>query len=194
MIPPPRARPSERGSHADPETTEEDPEGEGRGLLEFALILALCVVLMFGVVRPFVAEVFRIPSESMSPTLEAGDSVLTLKFAYRLAEPERGDLAVFDGPDGATIKRVVGLPGDTVGVRDGVLVVNGKPKREPYVDYNLTDSSFFGPEKVPEGHFFVMGDNRSNSRDSRAFGPVPEEDLTGEVLLRVAPLDRIGAP
>lgn len=180
-----------------PHDSLDGPEGsggEGRGLLEFALILFLCVVLMFGVVRPFVAEVFRIPSESMSPTLEVGDSVLAAKFAYRVADPERGDLAVFNGPDGTTIKRVVALPGDTVAVRDGVLVVNGEPKREPYVDYNLTDSSFFGPERVPAGHVFVMGDNRSNSRDSRAFGPVPEEDLTGKVLLRVSPLDRIGAP
>lgn len=147
---------------------------------------------MFGVVRPFVAEVFRIPSESMSPTLKVGDSVLAAKFAYRFSEPERGDLAVFDGPEGTTIKRVVGLPGDTVAVRDGVLVVNGDAKREPYVDYELTDSSFFGPERVPEGHVFVMGDNRSNSLDSRSFGPVPEEDLTGKVVLRLAPLGRIG--
>lgn len=148
---------------------------------------------MFGVVRPFVAEVFRIPSESMSPTLETGDSVLAAKFAYRFSDPERGDLAVFDGPDGTTIKRVVGLAGDVVAVRDGVLVVNGEPKREPYVDYGLTDSSFFGPERVPKDHVFVMGDNRSNSLDSRAFGPVPREDLTGRVLMRISPLDRAGA-
>jgi signal peptidase I len=193
LIPLSKHKTSEEHFHDVPDAAE-SPNGEGRGLIEFALILVLCVILMFGVVRPFVAEVFRIPSESMSPTLETGDSVLAAKFAYRLAEPERGDLAVFDRPDGMTIKRVVGLPGDTVGIRDGVLVVNGEPQREPYVDYNLTDSSFFGPEKVPAGHVFVMGDNRSNSRDSRVFGPVPEEDLTGKVLLRVAPLDRVGAP
>lgn len=162
-------------------------------VLELLLVMFLVFAFMFGVVRPFVAEVFRIPSESMSPTLQVDDNVLALKFAYRLEAPERGDLALFEGPDGEiAIKRVVGLPGDEVSVYDGVLRVNGQPRREPYVDYERIDSTFFGPEKVPAGHVFVMGDNRANSLDSRNFGPVPKEDLLGRVLLRVSPLDRVG--
>ena len=155
---------------------------------------------MFGIVRPFVAETFSIPSESMSPTLQPGDQVLVGKLAYRFTEPQRGDLAAFvEGSESeeeeATIKRVVGLAGDEVAVDDGVLVVNGEPQEEEaYVDYRLTDSSFFGPEEVPEGHVFVMGDNRSNSRDSRTFGPVPEGDLIGKVILRFWPPDRTGVP
>ncbi len=164
-----------------------------RSPLDFILILALSLVFIFGFVRPFVAEIFRIPSESMSPTLEVGDSVLAVKLAYRFGEPRRGDLAVFEDPEGElAIKRVVGLSGDRMAVRDGVLYVNGKRKRESYVDYELTDSTFYGPEKVPSDHVYLMGDNRSNSKDSRVFGPVSEGDLLGEVVMRVAPLREAG--
>lgn len=129
----------------------------------------------------------------MDPTIRAGDSVLATKLAYRISEPERGDVVLFEGPDGApTIKRVVGIPGDTVAVWDGVLRVNGEKTLEGYVDYDLTDSTFAGPTKVPEGHVYLMGDNRVNSLDSRSYGPVPEADLLGEVSLRVWPLDRAG--
>lgn len=151
---------------------------------------------MFGVVRPFVAEVFRIPSESMAPTLEAGDRVLVNKFVYRFTEPERGDLVLFEEPvnEGPlAIKRVVGLPGDKVAVWDGVLFVNGERREEFYVDYQTADSTFFGPERVPEDHMLVMGDNRANSLDSRSFGAVPDEDVLGKVSLRLWPLGRTGA-
>ena len=109
--------------------------------------------------------------------------MLATKFAYRFAEPRRGDAVLFEAPnDGApTIKRVVGLPGDRVAVKDGVLFVNGERQREGYVDYNLTDSTFLGPMHVPEGHVYLMGDNRMNSLDSRSYGPVPEGDLLGKV-------------
>lgn len=163
-------------------------------LLELAVIAALCLCLLFGVVRPFVAETFYIPSSSMEPTLVPGDSVLDLKFAYLFSEPERGDLAAVQDPvheHQTLIKRVAGLPGDTVEIRDGVLYINGQQKKESYVDYNLTDSSFFGPVEVPSGHVFVLGDNRSNSRDSRDFGAVAQKDLRGQVVLRIWPLTRL---
>lgn len=180
----------ERGPEAEEHTA---PSRRRGNVFDLLLVMFLVFVLMFGVARPFVAEVFRIPSESMSPTLQVGDSVLALKFAYRLEAPERGDLALFEGPEGEiAIKRVVGLPGDKISVYDGVLRVNGEVRSESYVNYKLTDSTFFGPERVPAGHVFVMGDNRSNSLDSRTFGPVPEEDLLGRVILRVSPLDRVG--
>lgn len=167
--------------------------GKGTGVVDLLVMLALSLLFVFGVVRPFVVEPFLIPSESMSPTLEPGDRVLAVKPLYLVAEPGRGDLAVFDHGSGAVIKRVVGLPGDVISVEDGVLVVNGQPIDEPYVDYGLTDSTFFGPETVPEGHVFVMGDNRSNSRDSRTTGPVAEEDLIGRVVLRFWPLEMAGS-
>lgn len=169
------------------------PKTRRGSAFDLLLMMFLAAVLVFGVIRPFVAEVFLIPSASMSPTLEVGDRVLASKLAYRIGEPQRGDLAVFKDPEGElAIKRVVGLPGDTVSVWDGVVRVNGKPKREPYVDYELTDTTFHGPEKIPAGHVYLMGDNRSNSLDSRNFGPVSRKDLAGQVLLRVLPLDRVG--
>lgn len=101
---------------------------------------------------------------------------------------------VFGGAenDGALVKRVVGLPGDGVAAREGALFVNGERAREPCVDYDLADSTFFGPERVPEGRLFAMGDNRTDSLDSRSFAPVPEEDLLGEVFLRLRPPGRAG--
>ncbi len=166
-------------------------------MLDLLFVLFLSLVFMFGVVRPFVVEPFRIPSGSMTPTLEPGDRVLVAKFAYRLADPDRGDLAAFESAgyeDEVNIKRVVRLPGDTVEVWDGVLVVNGEAQEESYVDYGLTDGTFFNPETVPEGRVFVMGDNRTNSQDSRSSGPVSKQDLLGEMFLRFWPLNRIGSP
>lgn len=175
-----------------PDTTGEQGSAAGwrpRPAARTALILALSLALVFGVVRPFGAEAFRVSSGSMAPTLRAGDHVLVDKLAYRIGDPRRGDLVAFRGVgDGVMIKRAVGLPGDTVAVRDGVLHVNGGRVVEPYVNYGLNDSNYFGPERVPEGGVFVMGDHRENSRDSREFGPVRREDLVGRVLLRIWPV------
>lgn len=171
-----------------PPSPPDETRRRGSSPLEFAIIVFLCLGFVFGVIRPFVAEILFIPSGSMAPTLEAGDRVLTDKLAYRVSEPQRGELAVFEAGDGLNAKRVAGLAGDTVEIRDGVLHVNGEPRRESYVDYRLNDGNFFGPETVPEGHVFVLGDNRSNSLDSRSLGPIPEESLVGEVRLRVWPL------
>lgn len=166
-------------------------EGPHRGssLLEAAAILALCLAFFFGVVRPFVAEVLFIPSASMAPTLQAGDHVLAEKSAYRLSEPRRGELVVFEAAGALNVKRVAGLAGDRVEIRDGVLHVDGEPRREPYVAHRLNDGDFFGPVRVPPGHVFVLGDNRQNSLDSRSLGPIPEERLVGEVRLRLWPPD-----
>ena len=177
-------------NHAPPADAAE----RGVNVLELAAIAALCLCLLFGVVRPFVAETFYIPSSSMEPTLAPGDRVLDLKFAYLLSGPERGDLATVKDPanaDQTLIKRVAGLPGDTVEIRDGALYINGERQNEPYVNYRLTDSSFFGPVEIPSGHVFVLGDNRANSRDSRDFGPVAQKDLRGQVVLRFWPLSRL---
>src|SRR5215208_3028808 len=111
------------------------------GFLEFVIILAVAFALVFGFVRPFVLEAFRIPSESMVPTLEVGDRVLANKFIYRFTEPERGDIVVFEsvgeGDDQKLIKRVVALPGDEVEVRSGTLLVNGEEQEEPYLNKEL---------------------------------------------------------
>src|ERR687889_679609 len=109
---------------------------KGGGFLEFLVILLVAFALVFGFVKPFVLEAFRVPSESMVPTLEVGDRFLTNKFIYRMREPERGDIIVFrsvEGGDEDLIKRVIGAPGDRVAIRNGVLHVNGEPQEEPYV-------------------------------------------------------------
>lgn len=167
------------------------------GVLELLIIAAVAFALVFGVVRPFIVEAFVIPSESMVPTLMVGDRVLANKFIYDFTDPDKGDVVVFEsveveGQD--LIKRVVGTPGDTVEVRDGTLYVNGEPQKEPYV--NQEGSGLSPPQNeltVPEDTVFVMGDNRANSRDSRFFGPVPEENLEGEAFVIFWPPTRIGA-
>ncbi len=169
-----------------------------RTLLELPVILLISFVLVFGFVRPVIAAPFYVGSESMVPTLEVWDRVLINKLAYDLDEPERGDIVLFRSPEGGEdplIKRVVGLPGDTIEVRHDRLFLNGEPQREPYVnDEYLKLQTSFGPLEVPADHVFVMGDNRGNSQDSRVFGPVPEENLIGEALFRFWPPGRAGSP
>ena len=155
------------------------------------------VLLVFLVLAyVFVAEPMRVSSSSMSPTMLAGDQVLVDKVTYRFREPRSGELVVFHPPvgGGLALKRVVALPGDRVGVRDGVLFVNGRRVRETYVDHESVDGTYFGPVTVPAGRIFVMGDHRENSEDSRAYGPVPEEDVLGRAVLVVWPPGRIGTP
>jgi signal peptidase I len=145
--------------------------------------------------RAWVVEPFAIPTGSMAPTLEAGDHVLGNKLAYFTGDPSRGDLAVFeDGDGGFLVKRVVASEGQVVEIRDGILHVDGRAQREPYVDRSRVDGFFFGPEEVPRGRFFVLGDQRGDSVDSRDFGAVASERFTARVDLRVWPLDRLASP
>ncbi len=181
-------------------TTPEEHPGprsskKSGGFLEFLIIFLVTFALVFGFVRPFVVEAFYIPTESMVPTLEVGDRVFVNKFVYRFAGPERGDVVVFKGvEDGEEelIKRVVGVPGDEVMVRNGVLFVNDQRWEESYVNGELRDGSFFGPMTVPEGKVFVMGDNRGNSRDSRFFGPVSMENIEGKAFVIFWPPSHVG--
>lgn len=169
-----------------------------RTLLEIPVILLISFALVFGFVRPVIAAPFYVGSESMVPTLKIWDRVLINKLAYDLDEPERGDIVLFESPaggEGPLIKRVVGLPGDTIEVSQGILFVNGERRREPYVNDEYRNlQGPYGPQTVPEDHVFVMGDNRANSQDSRFFGPVPEESLIGEALFRFWPPGRMGSP
>lgn len=164
-----------------------------KSLAEFVVILVVAFALVFGFVRPVVAEPFRIPTESMVPTLEIGDRVLANKVAYDLSDVERGDIVLFESPvDGRVlIKRAVGLPGDTLEIRDGTLYLNDEPQEEPYLEPGARRPPPFGPVTVPEGYFFAMGDNRMNSTDSRSYGPLPGESLIGEAEVRFWPPTRL---
>jgi signal peptidase I len=176
---------------------EREKKKRKNGMLEFLVIMLVAFVLVFGFVRPFVVEAFRIPSTSMVPTLEVGDRVLANKFIYRFTEPARGDVVLFDsveeGSEDTLIKRVAGVEGDEIRVQGGTLFVNGEPQDEPYLNQYIPDQSTpYGPETVPEDHVFVLGDNRGNSGDSRVFGPVPVENIKGEGFLVFWPPTHVG--
>jgi signal peptidase I len=169
-------------------------KGEAR-LRDLFVTLLVAFVLVFGVVRPFIVAAYWVPTESMVPTLLVGDRVFANKFIYRFAEPERGDIVVFEDVEGGEdylIKRVVAVAGDRVRVVNGVLRVNGETQEEPYVEPQLPNGSVYGPERLPEGNVFVMGDNRGNSADSRVFGLLPVENIEGEAFVRFWPPSRIG--
>lgn len=165
------------------------------GFREFVVTILVAAVVVFGVVRPFVVEAYRIPSASMVPTLQIGDRVLANKFIYHFTKPKRGDIVIFDGvdeSDDTLIKRVVGVGGDRIRVQGKTLYVNGEAQEEPYVNKKVPSRGSYPTERVPKGYIFVMGDNRGNSADSRVFGPVPLENVEGEAFLRFWPPNKIG--
>lgn len=154
----------------------------------WALVLAL-------ILRTFVIQAFWIPSGSMIPTFEPGDRVLVLKFWYSLPKvsPKRGQIVVFKYPVDPRrdfVKRIIGLPGDTVEIKQGVTYVNGSALFEPYVKnmdtYNMDEII------VPDKSYFCLGDNRPNSQDGRFWGFVPSNFLRGPAVFRYWPLNRIG--
>ena len=144
-------------------------------------------------IRLWVAEPLRIVTESMEPTLTPGEHVLAWKLPALEPVLARGDLVAFEhGPGPLYVKRVVGVGGDRVALRDGRLFVNGRAVREAYAAPDRIDSVYFGPVVVPEGKVFVMGDNRGSSWDSRAFGPVARDDLRGRVVAVLWPPSHVG--
>ncbi len=159
---------------------------------EIVLIVAAAFVLAL-LIQHFLVKPFGIPSESMEPTLLKGDRVLVNRLAYRFGEPQRGDIVVFRPPLGREdyIKRIVAVGGDAVAVHDGRLYLNGEPQSEPY----LKDQDLLGRYEqivVPEGSYFMMGDNRNNSGDSRVFGPVEKGAILGKAFLLYWPFSRLG--
>ncbi len=168
-----------------------------RSFVEWSIVLvaALTVALL---VRAFVFGAFYIPSDSMEPVLGVGDRILVNKLSYVSSEPSRGDLIVFLPPETATdiagielIKRVVAIGGDTVQFIGGSLFLNGVPTEEEYI-LPAEPTRDFGRTFVPEDHIFVMGDNRSNSRDSRQFGSVPVDNVVGRALVTYWPPSSAG--
>ena len=169
-----------------------------RVVIEWAVI----ILVVFGaavLVRAFVFQTYYIPSGSMEPTLQIGDRILVDKLSYHLHAVHRGDIVVFRRPPTETadlvpdlVKRVIGLPGETISGQGGNVYINGKLLPEPWLPQIDKDTtSNFGPIKIPQGDYFVMGDNRTVSYDSRAWGPLPRSYIVGRVVMRIWPVSRI---
>jgi signal peptidase I len=182
-----------------------------RSVVEWIAVIGGALIVAL-VIKTFLIQAFYIPSGSMETTLDIGDRVLVNKLSYRVHDVNRGDLVVFEANEGAgdcgqpvsdaaasasesgikdLIKRVIGLSGDTVEGRDGQLLINGRVLVEPYLDEGVTTGDF-APVEIPEGCIWVMGDNRGDSRDSRSFGPIDEDQIVGRAFVRVWPLTNLG--
>jgi signal peptidase I len=177
-----------------------------KGVIREYAEAAIIAILLALFIRTFVVQAFKIPSGSMKPTLLVGDHILVNKFLYGIkipfttktlipiSEPERGDVIVFIypvDPDKDFIKRVIGLPGDNIEILGEKVLINGKPYDDKYGFYSSKDhksarvaeKSHIGPLTVPEGHLFVMGDNRNHSYDSRFWGFVPLPSVKGKAFI-----------
>jgi signal peptidase I len=141
-----------------------------------------------------VAQAFRVQGTSMLPLLADGERIVVSKFLYRFWPIERGDVVVFwypREPSVSFIKRVVGLPGDVVELRRGRLYVNDRLVPEPYLRPEYRDQDSYPPSEVKKGYYFVLGDHRSSSNDSRAWGEVPEKYIYGKAVFRFWPLAKM---
>jgi signal peptidase I len=181
-----------------------------RVALDWVLTIAGAVAVVVAI-KAWVVNPYRIPSSSMEPTLHCArpglgceaqysDRVLANRFVYHFRKPHRGDIVVFDTPPrtlqechagGTFVKRLIGLPGDRVSERDGFVYINGKELNEPYIQPSRRDHAPAREWTVPKGDYFMMGDNRANSCDSRVWGPVPRKNLIGKVFATYWPPGRI---
>ena len=201
------ARPSPAGPPPQPRRRETavTRRGHRRRLVVEYLVIGVVAVGLALLIQAFVIKPYRIPSVSMLDTLRIGDRVFVNRFLYHLRDVRRGDIVVFRAPGSGIvlIKRVVGLPGETIFLRDGAVYVNGRRLDEPYVrrvdgrpeptEPFLTGSpwALAQPYTVPRNDYFMMGDNRTDSGDSREFGPVPRERIIGSAFFIYWPVNRI---
>lgn len=180
------------------------------------LVTILGAILIVLAVKQWVINPYRIPSSSMEPTLNCAqpavgclasgglfngsDRVLACRICYEVSSPQRGDIVVFNTPPraaqvcgtgGVYVKRLIGMPGDVWSEKDGYVYINGKMLNEPYIKPQYRDTRTIAPIKIPPGHYFMMGDNRAGSCDSRDWGTVPRSDLIGKVVATYWPPSRI---
>lgn len=173
--------------------TRSNAQSAGSLLRELVETIVLAL-LLFLVIRQVVQN-YRIESHSMEPNFYEGQFVLVSKLAYRLGEPHRGEVVVFHNPGNTSedyIKRIIGLPGDTVEVVGDTVLINGQELAQPFAHNLNTEGSLFGPLVVPEDTLFVMGDNRPRSSDSRAIGPIDQDLVVGKAWLRIWPFSVFG--
>ncbi len=159
-------------------------------LHDLAIAVVICALLI-----TFVVQAFKVQGTSMVPELRNGERILVNKFIYNFRSISRGDVVVFwytEDPDVSFIKRVVALPGDRVEIKRGKLLVNGELVDEPYVKPEHIDRRSFPFQEVRAGHYFVLGDNRRGSNDSRSWGLVPQRYIYGKAFLRIWPPGEFG--
>ena len=186
-----------------------------RVVLDWIITIGGAILIVFAL-KAWVVNPYRIPSSSMEPTLHCAkpapgceasggffsgsDRVLANRFIYHFRDPKRGEIIVFKTPPGVEqkcgaggtfVKRLIGLPGETVSEKNGFVFIDGKPLVEPYLQPQRRDH-MSGSWRVPAGDYFFMGDNRNESCDSRSWGPVPRKNLIGEVFFVYWPPNRIG--
>jgi signal peptidase I len=157
---------------------------------DLLIALALLMAILIYLYRPV-----RIEGTSMAPLLSDQERIFINEFVYHFGPIDRGDVVVFWYPLDRTksfIKRVVGLPGDLLEIRQGSLFINGRRLQEPYVPARFLDGSSYGPVVVPSEEFFVLGDHRDSSNDSRVFGPVPRQCIYGKAVFAYWPVNRLG--
>ncbi len=170
----------------------------GRFLIETLVIIVIAALVAVGL-RTFVVQTFYVPSASMEPTIMIGDRILVDKLSYHFHAVHRGDIVVFSTPPGENcggppvpdlVKRVIGLPGDHLSSRGNTVYVNGHPLAEPWLPRGQPLGRPITPITVPKGDYYVMGDNRPYSCDSRYWGPVPGSLIVGKVVAIFWPLSR----
>ncbi|XME02847.1 signal peptidase I [Lachnospiraceae bacterium C1.1] len=158
-------------------------------IIEWVAVVVVAVVLAY-FVNHFIIVNAIVPSSSMETTIMTGDRVIGNRLAYSFSEPERGDIIIFKFPDDESklyIKRLIGLPGETVEIKEGKVFVDGEALDEPYL--TVTTEGTFGPYTVPEGHYFMLGDNRNNSADSRYWNNtyLAREKIVGKAVFKYWP-------
>jgi signal peptidase I len=198
---------------------EKKKKREHNSLVELVTIVAVALGLALGI-QAVLVKPFRIPSESMVPTLEVGQRVLVDRVSFRFSDPDRGDIVVFKPPEGADagscgirpregepcpkgtdehsdtnfIKRVVGVPGDHLKVIEGSVYINGKRQKDSFAHLDAECGTCNLPKEItiPKGEYYMMGDNRGESADSREWGPVPKKWIIGKAFMTYWPPGRIG--
>ena len=203
-------------THTAPDPTPDpapEPPSEGRSsrwVIELVVVIVVALVVAF-LLRTYVIATYSIPSGSMEPTLQVGDRIVVDKLSYHLHGVGRGNIIVFStpptedcaGPPVANlVKRVIGLPGETISLSGGLVLIDGRVIAEPWLPASEKGKTYAGPSpaayslhhpfRVPPGDVYVMGDNRTLSCDSRYWGPVKESTIVGKVDLRIWPLSRLG--
>ena len=189
---------------------DQDEAASSRWIVELAGVVVVAILVAV-VLRTFVVATYSIPSGSMEPTLQVGDRIVVNKLSYHLHGVDRGNIVVFTTPPNEDcagppvadlVKRVIGLPGESISLKDGSVYIDGRLLPEPFLPPDVRTDTYPGPSnndfalhhayRIPAGDVFVLGDNRPESCDSRYWGPIRESSIVGKVDLRIWPLSRIG--